>query len=258
VPIRSTKGDFHVNALKDCTPTPEGISVPTWVQLAANAVQLDKVDAARAVINADIRRRAVQEAVQEEQAKRERSKHNVETKLRRRAFAQQRRAEQEAEWLAQPMRASVLAANGGQIPSFLDVKPAVNGVYAHHQHWQSWLYGIHIRGKTGSSFSMADLYETLNQAGIQLSPSSAKRSRAVLDWIDYLELNAHVVANREQDNTWRITVIDRAERLADRAIVLKQAREAAQAQRLANFKRNLEHHDELRELAARNRARYGR
>jgi hypothetical protein len=105
---------------------------------------------------------------------------------------------------------------------------------------------------------MADLYETLNQAGIQLSPRSAKRSRAVLDWIDYLELNAHVVANREQDKTWRITVIDRAKGLADRAIVLEQTRETAQAQRLANFKRNLEHHDELRELAARNRARYGR
>jgi len=254
VPIRSKKGDFYLNALNHCRPTPEGISVPTWVQFAANAVQLDKVDAARALVNADIMRRAAEE----EQAKRERSKRNVETKLRRRAVAQQRQSEQEAEWLAHPMRASVLAANGGQIPSFLDVKPAVNGVYAHHQHWQSWLYGIHIRGKTGSSFSMADLYETLNQAGIQLSPSSAKRSRAVLDWIDYLELNAHVVANREQDNTWRITVIDRAKGLADRAIVLKQTREAAQAQRLANFKRNLEHHDELRELAARNRARYGR
>lgn len=254
VPIGRGKGDLHVVGLDQCQPTPDGIRVPAWVQLAANAVQLDKVDAARAVINAGI----TQRAAQEERDQRERSKRNVETKLRRRAVAQQRHAGQEAEWLAHPMRASVLAANGGQIPSFLDVEPAVKGVYAHHQHWQSWLYGIHIRGKMGSSFSMADLYETLNQAGIQLSPSSAKRSRAVLDWIDYLELNAHVVADRDQDNTWRITVIDRAKSLAERAIVLKQTREAAQAQRLANFKRNLEHHDELRELAARNRARYGR
>jgi hypothetical protein len=254
VPIRSAKGDFYVNALNHCTPTPEGISVPTWVQLAANAVQLDKVDAARAVVNVDIMRRAAEE----EQAKRERSKRNVETKLRRRAFAQQRQAEQEAEWLAQPMRASVLAANGGQIPSFLDVKPAVNGVYAHHQHWQSWLYGIHIRGKTGSSFSMADLYETLNQAGIQLSPNAAKRSRAVRDWIDHLELNAHVVADREQDNSWRITVIDRDKRLAARALHLKQTQEAAQARSLANFKRNLEAENELRDLAAKNEAKYGR
>src|SRR5664280_844422 len=100
---------------------------PAWDEFVANADLLDKVDAARAVVNVDIMRRAEQAEQQAEQAKRERSKRNVETKLRRRAFAQQRQAEQEAEWLAQPMRASVLAANGGQIPSFLDVKPAVNG-----------------------------------------------------------------------------------------------------------------------------------
>lgn len=147
----------------------------------------------------------------------------------------------------------VLAANGGKIPAFLDVKPAVNGIYVHHQHWQSWLYAIHIRGKTGTSFTFDVLHESLGRAGIRLSPDKAKRSRVVRDWVDQLKKDAHVSLTHDAENTWQITVIDRDKELSSRSLRQNQTREAARAQRLANFKRNLEHHDELRELAARNR-----
>jgi len=254
VPTGRGKGDLHVVGLNQCRPTPGGIRVSTWVQLAANAVQLDKVDAARAVINAGI----TQRAAQEEREQRERLKRHAEKKNKRRDYAQQQEVKQEAAWLAHPMRASVLAANGGKIPAFLDVKPAVNGVYVHHQHWQSWLYAIHIRGKTGTSFTFDVLHESLGRAGIPLSPDKAKRLRVVRDWVDQLKKDAHVSLTHDAENIWQITVIDRDKELSSRSLRQNQTREAAQAQRLANFKRNLEHHDELRELAARNRARYGR
>ena len=159
------------------------------------------------------------------------------------------------------MRASVMAANGGQIPSFLDVEPDVNGVYAHHQLWQSLLYGIHIRGKAGLSFTMGDLYRTLGKAGIQLSRDPAKRSRAIRDWIDHLELHSHVTLTRDHANTWKITsimVIDRAKVLAAQRILQDQAWEAAEERRVANVKRGLEDQQALDALAAKNKAKYWR